>query len=85
MKDKKHPAPNKIDTRVFGDEVNRRAPFMATPEPGTELVLTPFPNGGWTVRQANEMHVVPTPLGSYTTAHDLVEALNDALCVTTDD
>lgn len=51
------------------------APFDRT----TELVLTPAPNGGWTIRARGPEYCVDNILGAFSSSEDLLTALGVAL------
>lgn len=49
------------------------------------LLLTPFPNGGWTISEQPHSHaMVPEQFGAYTNTDDMLAALSEMLKPTSD-
>jgi hypothetical protein len=43
------------------------------------LIVTPFPNGGWTIEQTTGERMMPASVGAFTSAYDMLAALQVAL------
>ncbi len=54
-------------------------------DPSKPLRLELFPNGGWTISQHHGDHMMCDPLGAFSNAADMVEALSAALLTPTTD
>ncbi len=54
--------------------------------PASGLELLQAKNGGWVVYERSaERHLMPSMLGAYSNANDMIEALSSALITTTSD
>ena len=64
----------------LGDYALKPSDGLVALEKDKPMILTPFPNGGWTIVQGGkDFGGIPLDVGAYSNATDMIDALSLAL------